>query len=55
MNNGLNIKVITDKFDQSKFDASFGSLVLPEADSFKITVQEYADEYNKNMYVRNFP
>lgn len=47
MGNGLHVKVISDKYDQSKFDPSFGSLVLSEARSFQITVKEYEDEMQK--------
>lgn len=42
MGNGLHLQVIQGKNDFTHFDASFGSLTLPQAGSFIVEVKEYA-------------
>ena len=44
MDEGLHIKIVQGNENKSKFDPSFGSLVLNEAGSFQVTVKEYETE-----------
>ncbi|MFC4163063.1 hypothetical protein ACFOWU_05315 [Epilithonimonas zeae] len=49
MSDGLHIQLLTDKSDQNKFDASFGSLTLPQAGNFVVKVREYEEEFLKKQ------
>ena len=49
MGDGLHIQVMSDRSDQNRFDASFGSLTLSKAGSFGIKVKEYEEEYQKKV------
>ena len=44
MSDGLHIQVITDGFDQNKFDTNYGCLTLSKAGTFKVLVEEYEQE-----------
>ncbi|MCD9856805.1 hypothetical protein LUD75_18925 [Epilithonimonas sp. JDS] len=48
MRDGLHIIVLNNS-DQNKFDASFGSLTLQKAGSFKIKVREYEEAFLKKQ------
>lgn len=49
MSDGLHIQLVNDAASKNKFDASFGSLTLPQAGNFRIKVKEYEEEFLKKQ------